>query len=92
MKHSFRFKKNFFKTAFSNKVGIKSLSIKSNNDLKNVVNTLLMYIELENHLQPVNCSYSFFETEFSFELELNENKEKKDFFDSIKKFENFLEL
>ena len=92
MKHSFSFKKNFFKNIFSNKVGIKSLSIKNNNDLENVVNTLLIYIGLENHLQPVNCSYSFFETEFSFELELNKTKEKKDFFESIKKFEDFLEL
>ena len=92
MKHSFRLKKAALKSVFSSKLGINSLSIENNFDVQNSINTILSFIELEDCLNPVRCSYNFLNTQVSFELELNPLKSKKDFFEAIKAFETFIEV
>ncbi len=91
MKHSFRMKKGSLKTVFNDKLNFSSLSVENSDDVQNSINTVLMYIELEDYLEPVSCSYNFINTNISFELELNKAKDKKDFFEAIKKFEDFID-
>ena len=92
MKHSFKLKKSDVKSVFSNKLGIKHIKVENKFDVNNLITTLLNYIELEDYLTPTSCSYNFLNNLVAFELELNDSKEKQDFFDSIKKFETLLEV
>jgi len=91
MKHSFRFKRANFIKVFSNKLSINNVSIENGDDVHNLLYTILNYIELENTLVPSNCSYNFINNQVTFQLKLAELKEKQEFFDSIKKFESFID-
>lgn len=91
MKHSFKYKRATLKNVFSKKLSINNVSIENGEDVKNLIYTLLSFIELENTLIPSNCSYNFLNNQVSFQLKLEESKEKTDFFESIKKFESFIE-
>lgn len=91
MKHSFKLKKALIKSVFLEKLDIKTVAIDNRVDVENAINTVLVYNELENYLSPVDCSYNFFDGTASFQLELNSEKEKSDFFKAIKKFEAFIE-
>ena len=92
MKHSFKLKKADLKSVFSEKLNINHVSIENKSDVHNLITSLLNYIELEDYLTPKNCTYNFFNNIITFELELEDSKEKQDFFDSIKKFESLLEI
>lgn len=92
MIHSFKLKKSIIKTAFENKLGIKSISIENKTDVFNAIFTALNFIELEDYLIPIDCTYNFVNNHLVFQLKLAENKEKNDFFKSIKTFEAFLGL
>lgn len=91
MKHSFKLKTSDLKSIFSNKLEFKSLNIDSDDDVYDSVNTLLHFIDLENHLSPSDCTYNYLNKLVTFKLQLNSEKQKKDFFTSIKTFEDFLE-
>ncbi len=92
MKHSFKFKKSDIKSVFQQKLGIKNLSIENKNDVFNTVNILLNFNELEEFFSPVDCSYGFFNNQVIFALQLQESKNKKDFFERIREFEAFMEV
>lgn len=91
MRHSFRLKKPQLKSIFLEKLGIKSISVENGEDVKNAIDTLLIYSELEDFLTPVECTYNFINVTASFQLELKPNKEKKEFFEAIRNFETFIE-
>ena len=91
MKHSFKFKKSEIKSVFQQKLGINNLSIENKDDVFNVINTLLNFNELEEYFTPVDCSYGFFNNLVIFTLQLQESKDKKDFFVRIREFEAFME-
>ncbi|MCD2259003.1 hypothetical protein [Psychroserpens luteolus] len=90
MKYSFKLKKSQLKSVFSNKMGFKSLTIQNKNDVQNAINTVLMFIELEDKLVPINFSYNFLNNSITFELTYQSSSDKKLFFDSIRKFENYI--
>ncbi len=90
MKHSFKLKTSELKSLFKEKLEFKSLSIDSDTDVYDSVNTLLHFINLENHLSPSECTYSYLNNNIKFKLQLNSERQKKDFFTSIKTFEDFL--
>ncbi len=92
MKHSFKLKKSHIRAVFLKKMGIKSVSIENKNDVYNVINIILNYIELENTFKPTNCSYGFLNGLIGFQLELQDSEEKNNFFVAIKKFEDFIEI
>jgi len=91
MRHSFRLKKAQLKSIFSEKLNIKSVSVENGTDVKNAIDTLLIYSELENLLFPVECSYNFINATASFQLELKPDKDNKEFFEAIRNFETFIE-
>ncbi len=70
----------------------KTLSIENKNDVENAINTLLLFTELEDRLNPVNCSYNFITNLVVFELQLAPTFGKKDFFASVKVFEDFIDV
>ncbi|WP_298901997.1 hypothetical protein [uncultured Psychroserpens sp.] len=90
MKHSFRLKRSRLKSIFSEKMGFKKLILENKNDVQNAINSILMYIELEDKLAPVNYTNNFLDNFISFELTLKPDFDKKVFFDSIRKFEGFI--
>jgi len=90
MKHSFKLKKSQLRNIFSEKLEINSISIENRSDVYNTVESLLNFIELEDYLNPTDCSYNFLSNQASFQLELKPPKDKEDFFSSIKKFEDFV--
>lgn len=91
MRHSFRIKKAQLKSIFHEKLDIKSVSVENSADVKNAVDTILIYSELENLLLPVECSYNFINATASFQLELKPDNENKAFFEAIRNFETFIE-
>ena len=90
MKHSFRLKRSQLKSVFSKKMGFKKLILENKNDVQNAVNSILMYIELEDQLVPVNYTNNFLDNFISFELTLKPDLDKKVFFNAIRKFEDFI--
>ena len=92
MKHSFRVKVPVIKKIFSEKLGFKSLTIETKEDVYNAIHIILSYIDLDEFLSPANCSYGFVSKQLEFGLELKEGIDKKLFFKSIKTFEDFMEL
>lgn len=92
MKYSFRLKKLSVKRVLQDKVSLKSLTLENGNDVNNAITAILMFIELENVVKPVNCSYNFLSSQLIFELELNPAKQKQDFFNAIKQFEDYMDL
>ncbi len=91
MKHSFKLKLSDLKSIFSNKLNFKSLNIDNDDDVYNSINTLLNFIDLETYLSPSECSYNYLNKLVTFKLQLNTEKQKSDFFTSIKTFEDFVE-
>lgn len=91
MKHSFRLKKSQIKTVFFEKLDIKSVSIENKSDVENAITNILVFNDLDSYLNPIDCSYNFINTMVSFQLELNPERDKKDFFKTIKKFTEFIE-
>lgn len=92
MKHSLKYKKSHITTIFQKKLQINNISIKDKNDISNLINSLLIFIELEKILTPTDCIYGFFNNQIFFSLESVELKDKKDFFDALKTFEEFMKL
>ncbi|MCB0427443.1 MAG: hypothetical protein KDD16_09090, partial [Mangrovimonas sp.] len=86
-----KLKKSQIRTVFLEKLDIKTVAIDNRVDVENVISTILVFNELENYLSPIECSYNFFDATVSFQLELNPDKDKSDFFEAIKKFEAFID-
>lgn len=89
MKHSFKLKKSQLKTVFYEKLEINSISIENKSDVYDAIDILLNFIELEHFLKPRDCGYNFINNQVTFQLELDDSKSKKDFFEAIKKFDDY---
>ena len=92
MKHSFHSKKNYLKDVLKAKLDITNVAINSKEDVAEVINTINSYIELEDTLQLASCSYNFISSHITFQLELMPDKSKEDFFEAVKKIDEFLNL
>lgn len=90
MTHAFKVKKSSFKTTFSKKLDIKKLAIRDKNDVKNALETALFHLKMEDDFKLENCSFNFIFNEIFFTFGQPETKTKDEFFESVKKFDNFL--
>ena len=84
MRHVFRLKKSVLKTVINDKIGINSISIENGDDVESIINTILIYIKLDDTLTPTACSYNFINNLVCFHLELKPEKDKMAFFDALK--------
>ncbi|WP_417291210.1 hypothetical protein [Corallibacter sp.] len=92
MKHSFKLRKSLLKNIYTERLGFSNITLENKKDVENTINTILNFIGLETSLIPVNCSYNFINSTAYFQLELINGVNKLEFFESIKKFEEYVEV
>lgn len=76
MRYPLKLKKRQLETVFAEKLKIKVISIESKSDVKDSINMLLNFIELESTLTAEDCLFNFFNNELSFQLQLKGSKTK----------------